>query len=75
MATISESPGGSKLSGGSALIVESTLDMSSAGSGTAASHSTHRVAVKPASDVVAGAVARAASQSTIHPLDTIKVRL
>ncbi len=30
---------------------------------------------KPASDIVAGAVARAASQGTIHPLDTIKVRM
>lgn len=28
---------------------------------------------KPANDVLAGAVARAASQSTIHPLDTLKV--
>lgn len=32
-------------------------------------------ASKPASDVMAGAVARAASQSTIHPLDTLKVRM
>jgi len=30
---------------------------------------------KPASDVLAGALARAASQSTIHPIDTIKVRM
>lgn len=30
---------------------------------------------KPASDVVAGTLARAASQSTIHPLDTLKVRM
>ena len=30
---------------------------------------------KPASDIVAGAVARAASQGTIHPLDTLKVRM
>ena len=30
---------------------------------------------KPANDVVAGAMARAASQSTIHPLDTMKVRM
>ena len=30
---------------------------------------------KPAHDVVAGAVARAASQGTIHPLDTMKVRM
>lgn len=34
-----------------------------------------KVALKPASDVFAGALARAASQSTIHPLDTLKVRL
>ncbi len=32
-----------------------------------------RVDTKPASDVIAGAMARAASQSTIHPLDTLKV--
>eukprot|EP00887_Chlorella_sp_A99_P006829 scaffold2.g6829.t1 len=30
---------------------------------------------KPAHDVLAGAMARAASQSTIHPLDTMKVRM
>lgn len=30
---------------------------------------------RPAHDVVAGAMARAASQSTIHPLDTMKVRM
>ncbi|GBF92137.1 mitochondrial carrier protein [Raphidocelis subcapitata] len=30
---------------------------------------------KPAHDVVAGAMARAASQSTIHPIDTMKVRM
>ncbi len=33
------------------------------------------VDTKPASDVLAGALARAVSQSTIHPLDTLKVRL
>ncbi len=32
-----------------------------------------QVDLKPASDVLAGAMARAASQSTIHPLDTLKV--
>lgn len=32
-------------------------------------------AEKPAHDVVAGAMARAASQSTVHPLDTMKVRM
>ena len=30
---------------------------------------------KPLTDVIAGALARAASQSTIHPLDTLKVRI
>lgn len=34
-----------------------------------------KVPLKPASDVFAGALARAASQSTIHPLDTLKVRM
>ena len=34
-----------------------------------------KVSLKPASDVLAGALARAGSQSTIHPLDTLKVRL
>ena len=29
----------------------------------------------PVNDVIAGAAARAASQSTIHPLDTVKVRM
>lgn len=34
-----------------------------------------QVDTKPASDIIAGAVARAASQGTIHPLDTLKVRM
>lgn len=34
-----------------------------------------RVPLKPASDVLAGALARAGSQSVIHPIDTLKVRL
>lgn len=34
-----------------------------------------RAPSKPASDVLAGATARAASQATIHPLDTLKVRM
>ena len=29
----------------------------------------------PVKDVIAGGLARAASQSTIHPLDTVKVRM
>eukprot|EP00227_Mantoniella_beaufortii_P003181 CAMPEP_0197614460 /NCGR_PEP_ID=MMETSP1326-20131121/59533_1 /TAXON_ID=1155430 /ORGANISM="Genus nov. species nov., Strain RCC2288" /LENGTH=440 /DNA_ID=CAMNT_0043183333 /DNA_START=1172 /DNA_END=2494 /DNA_ORIENTATION=- len=32
-------------------------------------------AIFPVTDVIAGATARAASQSTIHPLDTVKVRM
>ena len=36
---------------------------------------TLQVDTKPASDIIAGAVARAASQGTIHPLDTLKVRM
>lgn len=34
-----------------------------------------KVPIRPLSDVFAGALARAASQGTIHPLDTLKVRL
>ncbi len=45
----------------------------SVGGGSAAGSS--GPADKPAHDVVAGAMARAASQSTIHPLDTMKVRM
>ncbi|KAF6261240.1 mitochondrial carrier [Scenedesmus sp. NREL 46B-D3] len=45
--------------------------VSSGSSGSAAA----AVPDKPAHDVVAGAMARAASQSTIHPLDTMKVRM
>ena len=29
----------------------------------------------PVKDIIAGGLARAASQSTIHPLDTVKVRM
>lgn len=39
------------------------------------SSSKPKLELKPASDVLAGAVARAASQSTVHPLDTLKVRM
>eukprot|EP00798_Chlamydomonas_sp_ICE-L_P018391 gene18391-24862_t len=42
---------------------------------TAPSVSTSKVPLKPATDVIAGAFARACSQTTIHPLDTFKVRL
>jgi hypothetical protein len=36
---------------------------------------TTKPAARPLTDVLAGALARAASQSIIHPLDTLKVRL
>ncbi|PNH08571.1 Solute carrier family 25 member 38 [Tetrabaena socialis] len=60
-----------------ATISDSVLTAAS-GSASAAAASAPaplRVPLKPASDVLAGALARAASQSTIHPLDTLKVRL
>lgn len=41
----------------------------------AAGSTAQQAQLKPLSDVLAGALARAASQSTIHPLDTIKVRI
>lgn len=41
----------------------------------AASGAQQAAQLKPLTDVLAGAIARAASQSTIHPLDTIKVRM
>mmetsp|Transcript_13587 Transcript_13587/g.23888 ORF Transcript_13587/g.23888 Transcript_13587/m.23888 type:complete len:445 (-) Transcript_13587:491-1825(-) len=64
----------------SAAISESMLGSGSASSAvstavTSAAGGTSKVALKPASDVLCGAIARAASQSTIHPLDTFKVRL
>lgn len=34
-----------------------------------------KVETKPLTDILAGALARAGSQSTIHPLDTIKVKM
>jgi hypothetical protein len=43
--------------------------------GSSGSAAAAAVPDKPAHDVVAGAMARAASQSTIHPLDTMKVRM
>jgi solute carrier family 25 (mitochondrial S-adenosylmethionine transporter), member 26 len=42
---------------------------------SSSSSSKPKLELKPASDVLAGAVARAASQSTVHPLDTLKVRM
>uniref|UniRef100_A0A7S0S2B4 Mitochondrial carrier protein n=1 Tax=Chlamydomonas leiostraca TaxID=1034604 RepID=A0A7S0S2B4_9CHLO len=61
--------------------VTCTITTTSAGSASASVPSSApsappaKVPLKPASDVVCGALARAASQSTIHPLDTLKVRL
>ncbi len=53
------------------------LFCSSAQSSQDLAHSAYTLQVdtKPASDIIAGAVARAASQGTIHPLDTLKVRM
>lgn len=48
---------------------------SAAASPSSSSSSKPKLELKPASDVLAGAVARAASQSTVHPLDTLKVRM
>eukprot|EP00878_Enallax_costatus_P001338 GHUV01001485.1.p1 GENE.GHUV01001485.1~~GHUV01001485.1.p1 ORF type:complete len:546 (+),score=246.18 GHUV01001485.1:757-2394(+) len=45
------------------------------GAPTAVSAKRAKPATKPLSDVFAGALARALSQSTIHPLDTLKVRM
>lgn len=74
--TISESMMGS----GSATSVSGnvTCTIASAGSATSvlsasAGNAVSRVPLKPASDVLCGALARAASQSTIHPIDTLKV--
>jgi hypothetical protein len=47
----------------------------SAAAAAAAGASASKVPLKPATDVLAGALARALSQSTIHPLDTLKVRM
>uniref|UniRef100_A0A383WHK5 Uncharacterized protein n=1 Tax=Tetradesmus obliquus TaxID=3088 RepID=A0A383WHK5_TETOB len=46
-----------------------------AAAAAAAPKRSNNVATKPVSDVFAGALARALSQSTIHPLDTLKVRM
>ncbi|KAG2450253.1 hypothetical protein HYH02_004765 [Chlamydomonas schloesseri] len=58
-----------------ATISDSVLQAAGSGASAAAAPPPVKVALKPASDVFAGALARAASQSTIHPLDTLKVRL
>lgn len=50
-------------------------DAGVSGSSTSGSAAGASAPDKPAHDVVAGAMARAASQSTIHPLDTMKVRM
>lgn len=52
---------------------QSTLLVHTAAAAPAAAPA--KVPLKPASDVLCGALARAASQSTIHPLDTLKVRI
>lgn len=60
------------------LILSSTdasLTSSAGGAAVASLAAKPKPQLKPASDVLAGALARALSQSTIHPLDTLKVRL
>ncbi|KAG2490171.1 hypothetical protein HYH03_011301 [Edaphochlamys debaryana] len=63
----------------SVVTVTAVTDMAASATVTAAAPppppAPSKVPLKPASDVIAGALARAASQSTIHPLDTLKVRL
>ena len=59
----------------SSLAVSSSAQASSSSYSGGAASAGSKVPLKPASDVLAGALARAASQSTIHPLDTLKVRL
>ncbi|KAL6758732.1 mitochondrial carrier protein [Haematococcus lacustris] len=65
---------GSSSSGGSSGVVSLPATNSNSLSSLAASPPA-KVPLKPASDVLCGALARAASQSTIHPLDTLKVRI
>lgn len=57
------------------LAVKSVKPSGSSAIGPDSPPSPPRPVTKPASDVLAGATARAASQATIHPLDTLKVRL
>ena len=61
---------GRAIDGGSLASATAALD-----NVTSAVSTTVTVQTKPVTDVFAGAVARAASQSTIHPIDTLKVRL
>ena len=59
----------------SAASTSAPLFAASSGSSASVGAGVSKVPLKPATDVLAGALARAASQSTIHPLDTLKVRL
>jgi solute carrier family 25 S-adenosylmethionine transporter 26 len=62
--------------GSAASLTLSSTDASLAGTASlAATTAKPKLQLKPASDVLAGALARALSQSTIHPLDTLKVRM
>lgn len=60
---------------GSAVSYATAGSATSIGVATPAAPPPPKIPLKPASDVFAGALARAASQSTIHPLDTLKVQL
>jgi hypothetical protein len=53
----------------------STLQASKEGPSSPANTSAPAPEQKPVHDVMAGAMARAASQGTIHPLDTLKVQM
>jgi solute carrier family 25 S-adenosylmethionine transporter 26 len=62
--------------GSAASLTLSSTDATLAGTASlAATTAKPKLQLKPASDVLAGALARALSQSTIHPLDTLKVRM
>ena len=67
--------GSMRFASATAALSESVLNSQSASLSAPPPPSSPKVDTKPASDVLAGAMARAASQGTIHPLDTLKVRM
>ncbi|KAL3134058.1 hypothetical protein ABBQ32_008487 [Trebouxia sp. C0010 RCD-2024] len=67
--------GSMRFASATAALSESVLNSQSASLSAPPPPSPPKVDTKPASDVLAGAMARAASQGTIHPLDTLKVRM
>lgn len=77
-ASVTLSRAGSTLSASTtALAAAASADSASGAAAAAAAAAAPKAkpATKPVSDVFAGALARALSQSTIHPLDTLKVRM